>query len=152
MPKRTILAGFLVLAATGCLPPPGGRAPPEAAGRPLENQYQDELVFSDIPVPRYFEYEPRESFKKVFLDKGNVRIAHLVYKGNSHVKDVVRFYDEHMTGQGFGWKKVREELVRGTGAQVLVFNKSASPDRVPEECKITSVRERGQTVIVIDIQ
>lgn len=152
MPKRTILAAaFLVLAVPGCFPP-GRQPPPDAMGRPLENQYQDELIFSDIPVPRYFAYEPRESFKKVFLDKGNVRIAHLVYRGSSHVKDVVRFYDEHMTAQGFGWKKVREELVRGTGAHVLVFNKSSSADRVPEECKITAVRERGQTVVAIDVQ
>lgn len=149
MPMRAVVSGVAVLAVLcGCLPPP----PPPAAGRPLENQYEDELVFSDIPIPRYFAYDPRESFKKVILDKGNVRIARLVYRGAAHVNDVVRFYDDHMTIPEFGWRKVREEIVRGTGAQLLVFQKTPAPDRAPEECKITVHRERGATVIVLEIQ
>lgn len=151
MPKRAIITGALAcILAGGCLPPPGQSS--GGAGRPLENQYQDELIFSDIPIPRYFVYDPHKSFKKVFLDKGNVRIASLTYRGSAHVRDVVKFYDEYMVAQGFGWKKIREELMRETGASLLVFNKAPSADLVAEVCKITVRRERGQTVLTIEVE
>lgn len=142
-----------VTTLSGCIPPQGGFSGDEGhVARPLENQYADDLVFADIPVPRHFTLDARESFRKVFLDKGNVRIARLIYRGAAHPKDVVRFYDEFMPHPGNGWKKIRDEILRGSGAHLLVFTKSPGPNRAPEECKVEVVRARGATTVIIDLQ
>ena len=142
----TALAASSIIALTGCLPPP---PPMEPSGRPLENQYEDDLVFADIPVPRDFHYDRHESIRH---SKGNVRIAHLVYRGAAHPKDVVKFYEDHMAQSANGWKKNSEEIVRGTGAHLLIFSKAVGPDRVEDLCIVTVLRERASTTITIEIK
>lgn len=148
--RSVSLAAALAAAMAGCLPPPP--PPPSEPGRPLENQYPDELAFADLPVPRNFRYDIHDSWSKKFVDKGNVRLAHLVYHGAAHARDVVKFYDEHMTHPTCGWKKTRDEVERGTGANILAFSKSPEPGRIPENCTVKILRERAVTTVVIDLE
>ena len=104
-----------------------------------------------MPVPRHFQYDPTASHKTVFVNRGNVRTAVLVYHGRRHVKDVVKFYDEQMTLPANGWKKVREDILQGRGETVVTFEKAPGPERVPETCTVKISRARAQTTIVVSI-
>ena len=138
----------LALTLTGCPGPVIDRPAEGGAGMPLENKFKDDLAFEDIPVPRNFKQDDKESWSKVFQKKGNVRLAHLVYHGGAFPKETIKFYEEQMVS--LGWEKTHDELIKGSGAKLLIFSRSLGTDR--EECKITILRANRVTTVTVDIE
>lgn len=59
------------------------------------------LQFDDIPVPRDFKHQPKES---VVYMHGGLRTAHIKYSGSARVENVVDFYLKQMPQQKWIFK------------------------------------------------
>jgi hypothetical protein len=104
MLRYALALGLIVtLASTGCLGKrfvmdPGQLYPPESI---ITNDYQPR----DVPVPKGFDYLPKESFAYV----GSFRVVDSLYVGPTLVEDLGRFLDEQMPLHG--WTCQRREGV-----------------------------------------
>jgi hypothetical protein len=73
-------------------------------------------LFSDIPVPRGFTYEPSKSFSD--LGRG-YRTGQLLFSGNAAVEDVVQFYKEQMPANSW----TEERNLRSSDNVAMYFKK-----------------------------
>ena len=132
--KSLATAALLALLCTGCL---GKYYALDAAKlyspeSLITNQYQPR----DVPTPRSFDYQPKESFSYV----GSFRVTDLDYVGPGLVEKVMAFYDDQMPRHG--WSYMRRE---GVYAITTVYVNDRN------ECRITLRRLGRRTLCRIRV-